>query len=85
MKTQWQRYRELELIPASVPQPKPNRFFALAPLGTAWRLLIDALAREHICYEHRTEYLERCWAMDIAELEAGEQANTWHQLLMLMD
>lgn len=78
MNVQWQRYKDLELIPDTISAPK--RRFELFPLATVWRSLVNALMWEHF-YEQRTDYLERCW-------ELNEQKNhplALRELLRLMN
>ncbi len=82
MNVQWQRYKELELIPDIISAPK--RRFELFPLATAWRSLVNALMWEHF-YEQRTDYLERCWQLNEREIENSEVSLTLHKLWMLMD
>ncbi|NEQ27339.1 MAG: hypothetical protein F6K28_51715 [Microcoleus sp. SIO2G3] len=83
MNQQWQRYKELELIPDSAPAPQQVRFRLGLPLTAAWRSLLNALAREQF-YEQRTEYLERCWMLSYEEPYAGE-SKSLQKLWMLMD
>jgi hypothetical protein len=84
MNIQWQRYKELELIPNAAPAPKPNKFNIALPLVVGWRSLLNALAREQV-YEQRTEYLERCWALNYTEPYRTEPAKSLQKLWMLMD
>jgi hypothetical protein len=84
MKTQWERYKELELIPDSAPAPKASKFKIVLPLVVGWRSLLNALAREQV-YEQRTEYLERCWALNYSEPYTAEPAKSLQKLWMLMD
>ncbi len=65
MNVQWQRYKELELVPDHISAPK-RRHFELFPLAMAWRSFVNALMWEHF-YEQRTEYLERCWQLNEQE------------------
>ncbi|NJL20138.1 MAG: hypothetical protein HC895_03760 [Leptolyngbyaceae cyanobacterium SM1_3_5] len=83
MNLHWQRYQELELIPPSAPAPRKAKFQLSLPLTTAWRSLLNALAREQF-YEQRTEYLERCWQLDYEAPYAGE-SKALQKLWMLMD
>ncbi len=81
---QWQHYKELELIPDSAPAPKVSKFNIALPLVATWRSLLNALAREQV-YEQRTEYLERCWALNFSEPYTSESLNSLKKLWMLMD
>ena len=78
MNVQWQRYKELELIPDTISAPK--RRFELFPLATAWRSLVNALMWEHF-YEQRTDYLERCWELN----EQENRSLALQKLLRLMN
>ena len=84
MKPQWHHYKELEQIPNSAPAPKLSKFNIALPFVAAWRTLLNALAREQV-YEQRTEYLERCWAMNYYEPYTAESAKPWQKLWLLMD
>lgn len=83
LKTQWQRYKELELLPDSAPSPQVRKFELVLPLVAAWRSLLNALVREQI-YEQRTEYLKRCWALNYAEPYMAK-AKPLQKLWMLME
>ncbi|WP_009633144.1 hypothetical protein [Synechocystis sp. PCC 7509] len=78
MNVQWQRYKELELVPDNISAPK--RRFELFPLAAAWRSLVNALMWEHF-YEHRTDYLERCWELN----EQENRSLALQKLLRLMN
>jgi hypothetical protein len=67
MKSQWQLYKQLELIPDSVPEQPTKRPILTFPLQLAWKLLVDALAKE-LVYEQQVEYLERCLTQSQTEL-----------------
>jgi len=82
LNTSWQRYKELELVPDSTFAPQA-RFEIALPFVFIWRSLLNALAREQF-YEHRTEYLERCWALSCVEPSAPE-AKPLQKLWLLMD
>uniref|UniRef100_A0A832H2J0 Uncharacterized protein n=1 Tax=Oscillatoriales cyanobacterium SpSt-402 TaxID=2282168 RepID=A0A832H2J0_9CYAN len=84
MNVQWQRYKELELLPDSVSKSEIPLVHLLFPFIAIWRVLLNALSREHI-YENRTEYLERCWVLSDSYLSHSTYRNTLHQLLVLMD
>ena len=84
MKTQWQTYKALELIPDCAPEPQPHHFMHGLLLNHLWRSLINALTQEHF-YEQRREYFERCWAIDYADPYTTKQADQLKKLLMLMD
>ncbi len=84
MNVQWQRYKDLELIPDTISAPKRHRF-QLLPLAVAWRTLVNALMWEHY-YEKRTDYLERCWELNEPDKRANSEISlTLQQLWMLMD
>ncbi|EKQ66934.1 hypothetical protein OsccyDRAFT_4747 [Leptolyngbyaceae cyanobacterium JSC-12] len=84
MNVQWQRYKELELISGSIAQAQPRSFHVLFPLIAIWRVLLSALSWEHF-YEHRTDYLERCWALSDSSSSCSTHQSSLHQLLRLMD
>lgn len=79
---QWQLYKKLELIPDSIPK-SPNKQPVLAlPLQLAWKVFIDALAKE-LVYEQKIEYLERCLAQSQNDLYLTKK--TWRKLWNLME
>lgn len=67
----WHTYRQLELIPNSVPQPNTGSF--AFGLDFLWRGLLNLLAEE-LVDEQRVEYLDRCWTLD--ETTVGQQTPT---------
>lgn len=81
---QWQDYKQLELIPDSAPVPKHCKFNITLPLATAWRSLLNALAREQV-YAQSTEYLERCWVINYAEPYTAQPTKQLQKLWMLME
>jgi hypothetical protein len=82
MKNQWQLYKKLELIPDSASQPMNKQGIITFPLQLAWKVLIDALAKE-LVYEQQIEYLERCLAQSQSEFYLTN--NTWQKLWSLME
>ncbi len=84
MKTNWQHYKELELIPSSAREPRRNKLAIVFPLDKMWQLFLNALVQEHL-YEQRTEYLERCWTLNYAEPYTVKTADQLHKLWSLMD
>lgn len=57
MKMQWERYQELELIPGSVPYPKPSLLARLtAPVR---RSFANAFAKD-LSQRHQILFLKRC-------------------------
>lgn len=83
-KSQWQNYKELELLPSSLPKPQANKPAFAFGLEQVWRLLIVALTQE-LVYEQQVEYLERCWALNCFDPDTDTNSNTWHQLWLLMN
>lgn len=84
MKTQWQAYKELELIPDSATEPKANPLANAFLLGHLWRSLLNALTQEHF-HEQRREYFERCWSIDYADPYTTKHIDQLKKLLTLMD
>lgn len=84
MKTEWQHYKSLELIPDTVPEPRSHKLAMILPLSLGWRLLINALVREHLS-ENRTEYLERCWNMSDLKVLISPKVDSLHQFFELMN
>lgn len=78
---QWQRYRQLELIPETVPNPHIDNYSF--GLGWIWRSFLHSLIDELI-EEQQVEYLTRCWSLD--EFGEGETSspNTLQRLWKLM-
>lgn len=63
MKTQWQIYKELELLPDSLSAPSERKFTGVTPLGKVWQRLIDAFAKK-LSDQQQVEHLERSFARD---------------------
>ncbi len=80
----WQNYKALELIPDSIPAPQATKPAFDFGLSQIWRSLLDELVREHV-YEQRTEYLERCWNLNLIEPQKSTQIHQIRQLLALMN
>jgi len=82
--TQWDGYRQLELISELVPNPIDHKNPLASGLNLVWRPLLHLLIDELIA-EQRVEYLERCWALN--ELGRGHQSpdNSLHRLWILMN
>lgn len=81
---QWQRYQQLELIPAHVPSPSLN----LSPLrfgfGHLWHRLIRLLIAELEAEVRLAEYFERCWELELSAT-GEEYRNPLQKLWVLMD
>ncbi len=58
MKTQWQRYKELELLPDEVAKPQIIHSPLVTYLDQRWRSLLNQQAGK-LDYECQVEYLER--------------------------
>jgi hypothetical protein len=73
MKTQWQIYQELELIPDAVPQPKTSLWAHLVkPLR---RSLSNSFVRE-LADRHRIFLFNRCLDLKQAQRKDVQQAET---------
>jgi hypothetical protein len=73
MKTQWQIYQELELIPDAVPQPKTNLWAHLMkPLR---RSLSNSFVRE-LADRHRIFLFNRCLDLKQVQCKDVQQAET---------
>lgn len=83
-KSQWDNYKELELIPNSIPEPQTNKQTFAFGLDRVWRVFIVALTQELI-YEQQVEYLQRCWDLNDFEAETDTKSNTLHKLWILMN
>jgi hypothetical protein len=81
--SQWEFYKQLEMIPECIPSPldRANHFSSL--LNLCWRPLLGLLIDELIP-EQRVDYLERCWTLN--ELEEGNksQSNSLHRFFVLI-
>lgn len=63
-KSQWQTYKQLELIPDSVPNPHPNVSAFTLGINLAWKKLLSLLVDELVDVEQQVDYIERCWALN---------------------
>lgn len=84
MTTQWQAYKELELIPNSATEPTKNPLFNALLLSQLWRSLLNALTQEHF-HEQRREYFERCWTIDYADPYTTKHIDQLRKLLTLLN
>ena len=76
MKTKWQIYKELELIPDSVSTPPAsNSVFGLR-LSQAWRSLLNTLANKPL-HEQQIESLERCFALTCTTKNSHIWGKVW--------
>ncbi|WP_143467486.1 hypothetical protein [Leptolyngbya ohadii] len=76
--SRWHLYKQLELLPASVPNPaNKDNPFAIG-LNALWRPLLGLLMDE-LVEEQQVEYLDRCWALN----EWGEDQNSASSLRRL--
>jgi hypothetical protein len=82
MKTHWQRYKELEILPDFIPDPSIEAGTFMYPLREAWRILLNVLADE-LVYEQQIEFLERCLAQDLLEFYTDKKS--WKKFLKLID
>jgi hypothetical protein len=76
MKTHWQIYKELELIPDSVSAPQSHKLAVLRRLGQVYRSLLEPPSQRP-SHEQQLEYLERCLALDCSKPDTG--TNIWHK------
>ena len=83
-KTQWEKYKELELIPSSISEPQTDKQAFAFGLERVWKVLIVALTRE-LVYEQQVEYLQRCWNLNDFEPNIDKKSHTWQQLWILMN
>jgi hypothetical protein len=82
--SQWQNYKQLELIPDRLPNPDLQTSPFKLGLGFAWRVLISLLADELVDREQQIEYIERCWANQEFEQQKNA-ANSLQKLWLLMN
>lgn len=69
MKTQWQTYKELELIPNSIQAPRTTERGYLDWLEHPWRSLLSYLI-DHFAIEKQVEHLEQCFDLDYSDATA---------------
>jgi hypothetical protein len=80
---QWQIYKQLELVPDAITHPYDHVPLFLFGLDVAWRSLIQLLVAELVDVELQTEYLERCWQLDMLQHRPSSQ-KTLQRLWKLM-
>jgi hypothetical protein len=81
---QWQAYRQLELIPDSVPNPAEQTHYLAAGLNPFWRKLL-ALLIDELVEEQRVEYLDRCWSLTEYDLKEQAASSTLQRLWFLIN
>lgn len=69
--SRWDVYRQMELIPESVPQAVERPNGLVSGLNLLWRPLLGLLIDE-LVEEQRVEYLDRCWSLN--EFGKGEKS-----------
>jgi hypothetical protein len=82
--SQWQNYKQLELITNQVPNPYTEASTFKFGLDVAWKMLISLLVDELVDREQQAEYLERCWANKEFEQEE-KSADSLQKLWLLMN
>lgn len=82
MKTQWQIYQELELLPTALPAPRAVTSPIAAYLGNRWRSLLDRQTSK-LDYEQQVDYLERRLALN--SYETTGKASVFRQLWKLLN
>ncbi len=82
MKTQWQIYQELELLPTTLQAPQAVMSPVAAYLGNRWRSLLDRQTSK-LDYEQQVDYLERRLALN--GYETTGKASAFRQLWKLLN
>lgn len=81
---QWERYRQLELLPESVPNPANASNPLTSSLNPLWRSLL-ALLIDELVAEQRVEYLDRCWSLNAWGERDQSSPHSLHRLWTLME
>ncbi|MBV9388289.1 MAG: hypothetical protein JOZ78_17850 [Chroococcidiopsidaceae cyanobacterium CP_BM_ER_R8_30] len=81
---QWQAYKQLELLPASLQNRSVNIPKSRLGLKMIWRSLICLLVDELVDQEQQVEYLERCWTSE-SENQSHSPTTTLQRLWALMN
>lgn len=82
MKTQWQQYKELELLPDNVAAPLTIHSPLLAAFDRHWRSWLDQRARK-LDHEYQVEYLER--RLTLTCRRSTTTANFWRGCWSLLN
>lgn len=82
MKTQWQRYKELELLPDVVAEPQTIHSPLIASLDRSWRSLLNQRAR-NLNHEYQVEYLER--RLTLISVRSTIAANIWRKCWSILN
>jgi hypothetical protein len=77
MKTQWQDYKSLELIPDSVPDPESISLTFANRIGEFWRQIFAPFSSTSV--EEPYEYLERCLELDSSKLFSDKRSSPWYK------
>lgn len=83
-KSQWQTYKQLELIPDSVPAPNTNASTFKFGLGFTWRKLLSLLMDE-LVDEQKVDYLERCWVLNEFGQKDESSSSSLQRLWLIMN
>lgn len=76
MKTQWQQYKELELLPDLVAEPQTIYSPLVAALDRRWRSILNQRARK-LDYEYQVEYLEQ--RLTLTCMRSTPTASVWRK------
>jgi len=81
--SQWNAYKQMEMIPKSIPNPIDRANYFSSALNLCWRPLLGLLIDELI-EEQRVEYLDRCWLLN--EFEGGKKikSNSLYRFFVLI-
>jgi hypothetical protein len=81
--SQWEFYKQLEMIPECIPNPLDKANYVGSVLNVCWRPLLGLLIDELIA-EQRVDYLERCWLLNEFEVGKKSQSNSLHRFFVLI-
>ncbi len=86
MKTQWQTYQELELIPNSIQAPQVSKMALLSWLDNVWRALLGNQI-ENYTHEEQVNHLTHCLELEYAQTTAhpGFWRRFWNVLNQPLD
>jgi len=60
---QWQVYKQLELIPETIPDPRKAGIAFTFGCGWVWKNLLQ-LAASELIEDQQIKYLQRCWTIN---------------------
>lgn len=84
MKTQWQIYRQLELIPDTVSLPSPDKGTSVFYQGKLWRGLVNSWSK-NLSETQKLSHLNTCFHLDYSDPDLTEKFNLFQTIWQFLN